>query len=423
MVCITNDNDRLALILTRQPKSVYDTHRCKPLCTVLSYDIMTAVHRLDTHLFTIAIAICVCIYVTAHLHYTLRTTVRSTSFEGYSSSSQTSHHISGIKKQAPPLPATVSASDADAISAMLALAGATMTTTGSSSMITTTSSSMITTTSSTNDDTETRPLKRARNNSGSSGSGNAEPNVSFAIPSAVHHTSKDATAQATSAPAVAAGTAVKRRSSVLLHSLAHNLVAEHPELYATATASRQANISTNASTITTSGSSQQHGAQQQRATPSPVPSSIASNSQAAAAAPAAVTAVPIPMSIPATATVTTALPEGQKLANGGAKIDVPLEENRYLCHIPQWAAALARQPKIAAPRPVAAFEKLPGQTLVRTTNQPPAVIGDKGLRSMVDLDLNINQHEPDPWQSQQVCCCIATHFTCSYIIAITISYE
>jgi hypothetical protein len=29
------------------------------------------------------------------------------------------------------------------------------------------------------------------------------------------------------------------------------------------------------------------------------------------------------------------------------------------------------------------------------------VIGDKGLRSLVDLDLNINQHEPDPWQSQQ----------------------
>jgi hypothetical protein len=275
---------------------------------------------------------------------------------------------------------------------MLALAGATMTTSGSSSMMITTSA---------NDDTETRPLKRARNNSGSSGNANAEPNVSFAILTAVHHTSsREATAQATSVTttALAAGTTIKRRSTVLLHKLAHNLVAEHSELYATATASRQPNISTGASTISTSGNSQQLSQQHQRATPSPVPSIITSN-----APPPPATAVPIPMPIPATATVTTtALPEGQKLANGGAKIDVPLEENRYLCHIPQWAAALARQPKIAAPRPVAAFEKPPGQTLVRTTNQPPAVIGDKGLRSLVDLDLNINQYEPDPWQSQQV---------------------
>jgi hypothetical protein len=80
--------------------------------------------------------------------------VRSTSFEGCSSSSQTSHHISGIKRQATSLPPTVSASDADAISAMLALADAAIITSGSSSMITTTKS--------TNDDAEARPSIRAR---------------------------------------------------------------------------------------------------------------------------------------------------------------------------------------------------------------------------------------------------------------------
>jgi hypothetical protein len=57
----------------------------------------------------------------------------------------------------------------------------------------------------------------------------------------MHHTSNDATTQATSATAIVAGTAIKRHSSVPLHKLTHNLVAEHPELYATATASRQGN--------------------------------------------------------------------------------------------------------------------------------------------------------------------------------------
>jgi hypothetical protein len=380
LVRIMNDDERSVRSFIWQMQASSDAHyRCLPGYTVLWYNIMKALHRLNTHLFAI---LCVLLYMHANTH-TIHFhcyTVRSTSFEGYSSSSQAGHHISGIKRQATPLPPTVSASDADAISAMLALAGATMTTSGSSSMISTTS---------TTDETDARPFKRARNNSGTSCSANVEPNVSFTVPTAAP--------QATSATALAAGTTIKRRSTVLLHELAHNLVAEHPELYATATASRQTSIATSAS-----ANSQQHSNQhQQRATPSPVPSAITSNAPQAAAA----AAVPMPTPIPATATVTTtALPEGQKLANGGAKIDVPLEENRYLCHIPQWAAALARQPKIAAPRPVAAFEKLPGQTLVRTTNQPPAVIGDKGLRAMVDLDLNINQYEPDPWQSQQVCC-------------------
>jgi hypothetical protein len=86
---------------------------------------------------------------------------------------------------------------------MLALAGATMTTSGSSS------SSMIITTSGTNADTETRPIHK-----------------------------KTLLLMLTSTPAVAAGT-IMMRTSALLHKLAYNLVAEHRESYATATASRQ----------------------------------------------------------------------------------------------------------------------------------------------------------------------------------------
>jgi hypothetical protein len=296
---------------------------------------------------TLTCSLLVHLYTHTITHYTLHYfhTVRSTSFEGYSSSSQTNttSNISsgGIKRSAPTI---VSASDADAISAMLALAGATVH-----------DSISISTSTAANDDTDVRPTKRARNNSGSSGSGHVEPStVSFAASTVMPI--KDTAAATVAAKAATAGTTVKRRSAVLLHQLAHSLVAEHPEMYAAATSLRQGTLPTSTTTAAT-GHTHQHGvhSQQQRATPSPVPASMTSNAPATAAA-AAVSmhssstvtpAVPVPVAV---AVAATALPEGQLIANGSAVIDVPLEENRYLCHIPQWAAALARQPKIAAPR-------------------------------------------------------------------------